>query len=152
MAPKLFTDDWKEFLLLANYHRLRYLVVGGVAVNFYGYIRSTADIDIWIANSLANIARLKKCMMDFGFGQQAKTIPTKLGKRDVIFMGKTPFRIDILSGVSGVTFTSAYRRRAIMKFGEDSIPVIHLKDLITNKRASGRTKDQMDVEVLGKLK
>lgn len=91
-------------------------------------------------------------MIDFGFGQQAKTIPTKLGKRDVIFMGKTPFRIDILSGISGVTFASAYRRRAIMKLDEDSIPVIHLRDLITNKRVSGRTKDQADVEALRKLK
>lgn len=152
MDPKLFTDDWKEFLHLASCHRLRYLVVGGVAVNFYGYIRSTADIDIWIANSPANIVQLKKCMIDFGFGLQARAIPAKLGKRDVIFMGKTPFRIDILSGISGVTFTSAYRRRIFMKLDEDSIPVIHLKDLIANKRASGRTKDQADVEALRKLK
>ena len=152
MAPKLFTDDWKEFLRLANYHRLRYLVVGGVAVNFHGYIRSTADIDIWIANTPANIARLKKCMIDFGFGQQARAIPAKLGKRDVIFMGKTPFRIDILSGISGLTFTTAYRRRVLMKLDEESIPVIHLNDLITNKRASGRTKDELDVEVLRKLR
>lgn len=90
-------------------------------------------------------------MIDFGFGQQAKTIPPKLGKRDVIFMGKTPFRIDILSGISGVTFAAAFRRRTIMKLGVDSIPVIHLKDLITNKSASGRTKDQVDVEALRKL-
>lgn len=91
-------------------------------------------------------------MIDFGFGLQARAIPAKLGKRDVIFMGKTPFRIDILSGISGVTFTSAYRRRIFMKLDEDSIPVIHLKDLIANKRASGRTKDQADVEALRKLK
>lgn len=91
-------------------------------------------------------------MMDFGFGQQANTIPSKLGKRDVIFMGKTPFRIEILSGISGVTFSSAFRRRAIMMLDEDSIPVIHLKDLIANKRASGRTKDQADFEALRKLK
>ncbi|HQR42934.1 MAG TPA: hypothetical protein PLX97_09625 [Gemmatales bacterium] len=151
MDLKLFTDDWKEFLHLANCHRLRYLVVGGVAVNYYGYVRSTADIDIWIANTSANMVRLKKCMRDFGFGQQAQTIPAKLGKRDVIFMGKAPFRIDILSGISGVTFAAAYRRKVIMKLNEMSIPVIHLKDLIANKRASGRIKDQADVEVLGRL-
>lgn len=91
-------------------------------------------------------------MSDFGFGHQARTIPAQLGKRDVIFMGKTPFRIDILSGISGVTFASAYRRRAIMKFDEGNVPIIHFKDLITNKRASGRMKDQADVEALRKLK
>lgn len=91
-------------------------------------------------------------MSDFGFGQQAKSIPSMLGKRDVIFMGKTPFRIDVLSGISGVAFAGAHRRRNIMKLDEDSIPVIHLKDLIANKRASGRTKDQADFEALRKLK
>jgi len=148
MDPMLFTDDWKEFLRLANSHRLKYLVVGGVAVSLHGHTRSTHDIDIWIENSIPNIVKLKKTMTSFGFLEQAETVPIKMGKRDVLFLGKTPFRIDILSGISGLTFAKVFRSRQDFDVDGMLVPVIDLENLIINKEASGRHKDLADVEVL----
>lgn len=151
MDPMLFTDDWKEFLRLANSHRLKYLVVGGVAVSLHGHTRSTHDIDIWVENSIANINRLKKTMTSFGFLEQADTVPKKMGKRDVLFLGKTPFRIDILSGISGLTFAKVFRSKQDFNVDGMHIPVIDLENLIINKEASGRHKDLADVEVLRQI-
>ena len=41
--------DFREFLKLLNSSRVEYLVIGGYAVNYYGFARATADLDIWIA-------------------------------------------------------------------------------------------------------
>ena len=48
MAPAL-PSDFKEFLKLLNSHRVKYLVIGGHAVGFYGYPRFTGDIDVWVS-------------------------------------------------------------------------------------------------------
>jgi len=41
--------DFKEFLNLLKNHNIRYLLIGGYAVGYHGYPRSTNDMDIWIA-------------------------------------------------------------------------------------------------------
>lgn len=40
--------DFREFLELLSAHNVRYLLVGGYAVAFHGYVRATGDIDIWV--------------------------------------------------------------------------------------------------------
>lgn len=90
-------------------------------------------------------------MAAFGFAEQAEIIPSKLGKHDVLFLGKTPYRIDILSGVSALQFAKAYRRKNIHDMESTLVPYLSLSDLIENKEASGRNKDMADVEVLRQL-
>ena len=47
--------DFSEFLKLLNDHRAEYLLIGGYAVSYHGYPRSTADMDIWIAASYLHV-------------------------------------------------------------------------------------------------
>jgi hypothetical protein len=51
MATIQLPPDFKEFLRLLNSSSVEYLVVGGYAVNYYGFPRAPADLDIWIAIS-----------------------------------------------------------------------------------------------------
>lgn len=37
--------DFKEFIALLNKHDVRYIVIGGYAVVYHGYVRSTNDIE-----------------------------------------------------------------------------------------------------------
>lgn len=77
MAPTLFTDDWREFLRLLSRHRVRYLLVGGVAVNLQGHARATQDLDVWLDNQPVNFVRLRKALVEFGFkelGDQIRRI------------------------------------------------------------------------------
>ena len=59
--------DFKEFLRLLNFHRVDYLIIGGFAVGFHGYPRSTSDIDVWVSKSPDNAERIVAAIREFGF-------------------------------------------------------------------------------------
>ena len=69
MATIQLPPDFKEFLKLLNSSSVEYLVVGGYAVNYYGFPRATADLDIWIAISPGNAQRIAEALRQFGFAQ-----------------------------------------------------------------------------------
>jgi predicted nucleotidyltransferase len=51
----MLPQDFKEFLRLLNVNGVRYLLIGGYAVVFYGYPRATNDMDIFVSNDLENL-------------------------------------------------------------------------------------------------
>ena len=58
MAEQVLPDDFKEFLRLLTEADVEYLLIGGYAVGYHGYPRTTADMDVWVAISPDNAARL----------------------------------------------------------------------------------------------
>lgn len=60
-------QDFEDFLNLLNEQEVRYLLVGRYAVAWYGFPRSTANIDIWVERSLPNAERVVAVLKDFGF-------------------------------------------------------------------------------------
>jgi predicted nucleotidyltransferase len=138
--------DFKEFLRLLNSNEVEYLIVGGYAVNYYGFARATADLDIWIAIESRNAERLARVLHQFGFLKaQADTF---LEPRKVIRMGVPPVRLEILTSISGVDFASCYAQRVTVELDGISANLIALDDLKKNKRATGRLKDRLDLEEL----
>ena len=72
-----------------------------------------------------------------------------LSKPGTVFqIGTAPNRIDILTGVSGLSFEEAWSRHAAVQIGDLSVAVIGRQDLIRNKRATGRPQDLVDAERL----
>jgi phage replication-related protein YjqB (UPF0714/DUF867 family) len=63
----LFDQHHQEFLKILNHHQVAYLLIGGMAVNLYGYNRGTGDLDIWIGGSGENKIRLVAAINDFGY-------------------------------------------------------------------------------------
>jgi hypothetical protein len=57
--------DFKEFLKSLNRAKIRYLLIGGYAVNSYGYHRFTNDLDVWVAVDLANAKKLSRVWQRF---------------------------------------------------------------------------------------
>jgi predicted nucleotidyltransferase len=131
-----------------NSKKVEYLLVGGYSVNYYGYSRSTADIDVWIKVSDENAERVSKALVKYGFDADNVAPRIFLRKRKVLRIGNPPLQIDILTDVSGLSFDKCYSRRTIAEIDGISIDVINLKDLKKNKRASGRHKDLDDLENL----
>lgn len=148
---KIESPDFRELLTLLNKNNVRYLVAGGYAVNFYGYIRNTGDIDIWIDNSEENADLVIQTLVEFGF-----TFPN-LKKDDFIQpggfiqLGYPPYRVDIITSVDGLTFNEAYENKKVETVDDIKINWISLEDLKKNKKASGRHKDLDDLEKLKKL-
>lgn len=68
---------------------------------------------------------------------------------DTVFqIGLPPARIDILSSISGVAFDDAWPRRVEVTIGDLRVGVIGRSDFVASKRATGRTKDLLDIELL----
>jgi hypothetical protein len=135
---------------LLNSHRVEYLLIGGYAVCYHGYYRSTADIDFWIAISPDNAAKLVRLIREFGFDVPELNEDLFLSKGRIIRMGVEPTRIEILTEISACDFAECYPRRVEAVI--DGIPtkLIGMPDLIRNKLNSGRLKDLLDAQKLGK--
>lgn len=140
--------DFVEFLQLLNSNDVEYLVIGGYAVGLYGYPRATVDLDVWVASTPANAAKLVSVLRQFGFDTPALSPELFTQKNKVIRMGNPPIRIEILTTISGVEFSACYARRNPVNLAGLTVDFIHPADLITNKRAAGRHKDLDDLENL----
>lgn len=145
MATMHVPGDFKEFLKLLGARDIEYLLVGGYAVSFHGYPRTTGDLDIWIRVSPENAVRLRDALIEFGFSGSDVNEQLFLDPDGIIRMGVPPLRIEILTAVSGLEFDAAYSRRLIRTTDGVAFNLISLDDLKTNKRAAGRHKDLDDI-------
>lgn len=130
MAKASLNPNFKEFLGLLNSASVRYLVLGGYAVNYYGYHRSTGDLDIWIALDSQNATKLSEVLRVFGGFSSRQVSPSLLQQKGRIFQfGHPPVRIDLLTAPSGVEFDQCYQRRHMDIVDGVEIPFIALPDL-----------------------
>lgn len=144
----VLSKDFKEFVASLNDHKVEYLVVGGYAVAFHGHPRYTKDLDIWVSNTPKNIENLLKALTGFGF-KSLQLSPKDFEASDtVIQLGFPPNRIDLLTGLKGVTFEECYRLRQTQVLEGTPVPFIDLENLKRNKLATGRHQDLADVESL----
>jgi hypothetical protein len=145
----LFNQDFQEFIQSLNINDVEYILVGGYAVILHGYIRSTADMDVWVNKTKENYEKLKKALRQFG----APVFPEDefLGNEfNVWGFGKEPNRIEIMSEVKGANFEAVYKTSKIYREDNFNVRYIHLNHLLQAKEASGRFKDKNDIEQLKK--
>jgi hypothetical protein len=140
--------DFKEFLRLLNAHKVKYLLIGGYAVGYYGYPRATNDMDIWIATHPDNARRMVTVLRVFGFDLPQLSPEIFLTPENIVRMGLPPIRIEVLTTISGVTFDECYTDRLVDMMDGVEVNLISLHHLKVNKQASGRHKDLDDIEHL----
>ncbi len=148
MATIHLPPDFKEFLQLLNTHQVEYLLIGGYAVGYYGYPRATVDMDVWIAMSPDNAGKIVNVLREFGFDLPELSDDLFLQENKVIRMGVPPMRLEILTTISGVDFSTCYASRNIDEIDGVELSLINLQHLKQNKKASGRHKDLNDLENL----
>ena len=137
--------DFKEFLKLLEDEGVEYLLIGGYAVALYGYCRTTADMDVWVAVAPENAQKLVSVFREFGMDTPEVIPELFLEEGNIIRMGVPPVRIEVQTKVSGVQFDDCYERRRRANLEGFQVNVIGLDDLKTNKRAAGRDKDLDDL-------
>jgi len=144
------SDDMRDMLQALTEAQVRFLVVGAFAMAVHGLPRATGDIDIWIRPDPQNAARVMAALRAFGAPvEQHGVVAADFAAEGVVYeMGVPPNRIDLLTRIDGVTFDDAFARRIVGALLGVAVPVIGLSDLIANKRASGRPKDLVDLDVL----
>jgi predicted nucleotidyltransferase len=150
----IFDNYTKSLLSELNKMTVEYLVVGGIAVNYYGYRRTTGDIDLWIkpeneSNKKNLIVTLKNLGVTIPVLNQLENLDftTPL----VFIDGEEPFKIDFMTRISGVEFGVAWNEKVIAELDGIQVPFIHLNHLILSKIATGRPQDKVDIEKLQKI-
>lgn len=142
------TQDFKEFIRLLNGHKVRYLLVGGYAVAAYGYPRYTGDIDIWIEPESGNARNLLIVLEQFGFGSLSLEEKDFTSENNVIQLGYPPNRIDIMTGVSGLSFNECWKEKQEVMIAGEKINLISLQHLKRNKEITDRDRDRDDLKNL----
>ena len=145
------TRDMAEFIRLLENQRVKYVIVGGFAVNHYGYVRTTQDVDVLIVPTKANARRFMAVLSDFGFGEAGIPADAFAQEGVAVHLGVEPNRIDLLTTLKGVAPSDAYRRRIRVEYGGVGMNLIAFNDLIECKRTSDRHKDLADVEALREI-
>jgi predicted nucleotidyltransferase len=154
LDPALFSPDTRDLITLLHKHHVRYLIVGGEAVIYYGHIRTTGDVDVFYDRADTNVQQLFAAVDEFWAGH----IPNldrwqELAEPGMILQfGVPPNRIDLINDISGVKFGDAWPNRLTltMPVGDSTVEVflIGIDDLIKNKEASGRHQDLEDLKFL----
>ncbi len=143
----MLNRDFKEFAGSFNANGVEYLLVGGYALAAHGHPRYTGDINFWISPAPANIQRVLRALRDFGFESLGLTA-ADFGGDTVIQLGQPPSRIDLVTAVDGVEYEVCWARKESVNLDGLVLHLIGLEDFKANKRATGRLKDQADLEAL----
>jgi hypothetical protein len=147
-------NNFEEILDSFIKNNVDFMLVGGFAVNFHGYNRSTSDLDIWINPIEDNKSKIISSLIQLGFDGNAKNQINQLDfeKPFAFSLGSEPLEIDIFNHITGVKYLDAFQNRIPFQFSDNiSVHFISLKDLIVNKMLTGRLQDKADVENLQKI-
>jgi len=133
-----------------------FILVGGLAVNAWGYLRATRDVDLVPNPSSENLARLDGLLVDLGgrveVGEgllEPSAIRTFLRTGDRTLVLTDLGRIDVLQGLPQVpSFASLDVKASKVDIDGLMVKVCALDDLLAMKRASDRPRDRDDVEAL----
>ena len=141
-----FDEDVWMFISLAQKHNVEMLMVGGGAVNFYGYQRHSADVDFWIDTTPSNLVALREALNELGYEFDDFPEDVKRGQQNIEL---------ITSFNPGRSFSECYEQRLTatntINGQTFSYEVIAFNDLINSKIKAGRPKDLYDIIELRKI-
>ena len=141
--------DFCELLECFNAHSVKVIIVGAYALGFHGAPRMTGHLDLLVEPSAENAGRVIEALDAFGFGEVGLSTSDFQQPDVVVQLGVPPVRVDLLTGITGVTWKEAWDGHIAGDFGGVPISFIGLVELRRNKLAAGRHKDLADLEALG---
>ncbi len=141
-------QDFHDFIELLEGNAAEYLIVGGYAVALHGFPRYTGNIDFFVAVSEKNAEALLSVFDQFGFSELGLNSTDFLLQDFVVEIGREPQKLQVLTGIDGVRFEDCKAMEIIVDIKGLPVRFMDKANLIRNKRASGRPKDLIDLEVL----
>ena len=138
--------DFSDILSALSAEGADFLLVGAYAMAVHGVPRATGDIDLWVEPTPENAERVLRALANFGAPIRDVSASDLERPGMVLQIGVAPNRIDLLTEIDGVSFRDAWSRRVSTDLNGLRVPVIGRDDLIRNKRATGRARDQVDAD------
>jgi len=141
---------WQSFCR----NEVKYIMVGGFATNFHGFSRITADLDIWLEDSLDNRRNFRKSIAQIGVGDfpQLETMNFVAGFTSIML--NSGLELDVMTRLSGFEkeeFQNCYDIANRATINGVEVCFLHLNHLIHEKRTCARPKDLLDLEELEKI-
>jgi hypothetical protein len=149
----IFIEEHRQLLKQLTDAGVTFILVGGYAVIFHGYVRTTGDMDIWLQPANHNKEKLLPVLTSKGFRKSdiEKLKRTDFTQAFTFHYGESPLRVDFLTKLTGLNFDECYGKVSLLNFEEYKIPVLNYNDLVINKMLAGRPKDKGDVDELQKI-
>ncbi|HEX4668781.1 MAG TPA: hypothetical protein VH275_02235 [Solirubrobacterales bacterium] len=147
--------DAERILRALAEHGVDYVLIGGLAVQTHGHVRTTNDADLIPAPDPANMQRLAAALLELdarvlNTGEEDTAVDAKMLPRATIWQFVTrDGGIDVMHEVPGGRPYAELSKRALhVRLGDIDVPVVDLDDLIQMKLARGRPVDLADVAAL----
>lgn len=145
---------------------IRYLIVGGLAVNLYGVPRVTQDLDIIIAIEADNILKINSIMKELGYVPRLPVDPDEMADPETVkqwteernlkafsfYHKKDNYKVVDIVLVHPLDFEKAFCNKTVKSAGGIDINLVSLDDLVKMKTASGRGQDMSDIAMLEKVR
>jgi hypothetical protein len=128
-------------------HKVKYVVIGGIAAVLHGVPRATFDLDILIEATPDNAEKLLKSLLEAGLGTASLITAEDLLAHEITIF-KDIVRVDVQTSTPGIIFEDAWKNREDMEYQGQIFFVLSKNDLIASKRAAGREVDLEDVRLL----
>jgi hypothetical protein len=141
-------------------HEVSYVTIGGIAIQAYGGQRLTQDLDVMIAATSENFARLAGALVDLDArilgpnGEHSRSVPgaALLESSDQWHLITPHGALDVLTAPAHLGPFEEIRARAHeVPLGDLLVPIAHRDDLLKMKRAAGRPQDVADARLLEAL-
>jgi hypothetical protein len=156
---------YEEILEEFQKQKVKYILVGGIAVNLLGSLRSTADLDILVEMSNDNLSKIVKILKKKGYAVKQPVDPLKLSDKKTrddwiekkhmkafnFYKKDGMEEVDIIID-SPVSFLDARKNIVYIKVGNIELPVISIDNLIKMKKKVNRSVDKLDIKELKKIK
>ena len=150
-----FNDEVYQFIAACNQYSVKMLLVGGSAVNYYGYKRHSADIDFWIDSSIKNLENLLKALKHIGYLFDSFPDEVVSGSQNISLKFSPDLEIELITRFNpGKTFEVAFKEsvefnpkgQKLLKWN-----IISYDGLINSKLKSARPKDLLDIKELQRI-
>jgi len=151
----ILDDELLKFWRSLNSHQVRYIMVGGFATRFHGFNRTTEDLDVWLDDTPQNRKNLRKSFIDLDYGNFPSLETMEFLPGWTSFYVGNAIELDIMTKMRGLedhTFDECFEMASIADLDGILVPFLHINQLIANKKAVNRPKDQIDVLELEKIK
>lgn len=158
-------NQWRRLLDELMAREIRYVLVGGLAVNLHGVPRLTADLDIVLALDPDNTKSFVALMEDLGYRPRVAADPRGLAHQETrtkwieergmqvftFWHPQSPFAdVDVLISLS-VSFDELWAGRCEKRLGETRVQIAGIPHLKTLKQVAGRKQDLADIEALERV-
>jgi hypothetical protein len=143
--------NFRDMLCALYDENVEFLVVGAYALSAHGLPRATGDLDIWVRPTAENAGRIWRALDRF-CAPLSKLRVEDFCDPDLVFqIGVAPYRIDLLTSITGVSFEEAWQARIFFQVDGRAIGVLSRDDLLRNKRSTARPKDLADAAWLEEI-